>query len=68
MPVIGIRGVMTIDIISFLFAITALFLVHIPNPEFTGDQSIKSRHYREDLWFGLKYLWKHKGLFWLMLI
>lgn len=68
MPVIGIQGVMTIDIVTFLFAVAALIIVKIPNPEFNRDQSKDDRCYGEDLWFGLKFLGKHKGLLWLMLI
>ncbi len=68
MPAIGIWGIMAIDIISFLFAIAALFMVSMPNPEFNCHQTANNQPGCMDLWFGLKYLWKHKGLFWLMQI
>jgi MFS family permease len=68
MPLIGIRGVMIIDIITLSFAVAALIVVKIPNPEFRRDQSQNQRRYGEEFWFGLKFLMKNKGLFWLMLI
>jgi MFS family permease len=68
MPLITIRGVMIIDIITLSFAIAALIVVKIPNPEFRRDQSNNPRRYGEEFWIGLKFLMKNKGLFWLMLI
>lgn len=68
MPLIAIRGVMIIDIITLSFAVAALIMVKIPNPEFRRDQSKNHRRFGEDFWFGLKFLMENKGLFWLMLI
>ncbi len=68
MPAIGIRGIMVIDIISFLLAISALIVAKIPNPELNQDKLKNNQHLSEGFWFGLKYLLNHKGLFWLMLI
>lgn len=65
-PIISIQGIMIVDIISCLFAIASLLMVKIPNPELSREQSVSHLHCRKDLWFGLKYLWIHKGLFWLM--
>lgn len=68
MPLIGIGGVMIIDIITLSFAVAGLIVVKIPNPEFHKDQAKNQRRYEEDFWFGLNFLMKNKGLFWLMLI
>lgn len=68
MPAIGIRGIMIIDIVTFSVAIGALIIVKIPNPEFNKDELKNYQHFCEEIWFGLKFLLKHKGLLWLMLI
>lgn len=65
---IGIAGVMTIDLITFLFAIMTLALVHIPQPaklaiEPAGDGSLLG----ESL-YGFKYIIKRPSLLGLQLI
>lgn len=64
----GISWVFIIDIATFLFAIGALLLVHIPEPETTAE-GLKSKG---SLWkesaYGFKYIWERKSLFWLQMV
>lgn len=62
LALIGIGGVMTIDVITFVFAVTAVLLTHIPQPETTdvGAQA-RSSLWRESL-FGFQYIWARPSL------
>jgi len=65
---IGINGILTIDILTFLVAIGALLLVHIPKPAVT-EEGLKSRG---SLWkesvYGFHYIFKRPGLLGLQLV
>lgn len=65
---IGIAGVMTIDIITFLCAIGTLLVIRIPQPR----QSVEGAQSRGNLFkealFGFGYIWKRPSLFWLQMV
>lgn len=66
--VIGIRGILTIDILTFLIAIGALLSVHIPQPEVTEE----GRKSRGSLWkesiYGFRYIYERPSLLGLQLV
>ena len=66
--VIGIGGILTIDVVTFLVAISALLLVHIPQPIVT-EEGLKSRG---RLWkesgYGFHYIYERPSLLGLLLI
>lgn len=68
LSVIGIAGILTIDILTFLVAISALLFVHIPQPAVTEE----GRKGRGSLWkesiYGFRYIFGRPGLFGLQLI
>jgi len=68
LSVIGIAGILTFDLITFLVAITALLLVHVPQPAVT-DEGQKSRGsiWKESV-YGFRYVYARKSLFALLLI
>jgi len=65
---IGIGGILMIDIVTFLFAIGALLVVHIPQPVVT-EEGLKSRG---SLWkesvYGFRYIFKRPSLLGLQLV
>jgi DHA3 family macrolide efflux protein-like MFS transporter len=65
---IGIGGILTIDILTFLAAIGALLIVHIPQPVVT-EEGLKSRG---SLWkesaYGFRYIFKRPSLLGLQLV
>ena len=65
---IGIGGVMVVDIVTFVFAITMLLLVFIPSPERTEE----GRQAAGSLWseslFGFRYIFNRPGLLGLQLV
>jgi len=68
LPFIALTGILLIDVVTFLFAIGALMLVHIPQPEKTeeGVQGLGS------IWkeaaYGFKYIFARPSLLGLQLI
>ncbi|MGW8225305.1 MAG: MFS transporter [Anaerolineales bacterium] len=62
LPIVGLGGILTIDIITFLVAIGALLLVVIPQPEVT-DEGLESRG---SIWkesaYGFRYIFKRPSL------
>jgi len=63
---VGIGGILIFDVVSFLIAIGALLLVHIPQPLFSDGKKWKTS-LLEDSLFGFKYILARKGLLGLQL-
>ncbi|HUG33731.1 MAG TPA: MFS transporter [Anaerolineales bacterium] len=62
---IGLSGILVIDFVTFLFAVGALLLVHIPQPNLTEHEEKKASVW-EDAKFGWNYLKARPGLFGLL--
>jgi len=60
--VIGLRGIMLIDIVTFVFAIGTLLVVHIPNPERSPEQQAVPSGMWSELGYALRYLKDRPGL------
>jgi MFS family permease len=64
---IGIRGIMFIDIATFLFAISMLLIVRIPQPlESAEGKTARGSMWRESA-FGFRYLLKQRPLLYLLM-
>jgi len=59
--IVGAGGIMMFDIITFIVAIAALLLVHIPQPVVSAETQVKS-NLLEDSIFGFKYILARRGL------
>ena len=68
LPVIGLTGILFIDVFTFLFAIGALMIVHVPQPPRTveGEQG-KGSVWKEAA-YGFKYIFARPSLLGLQLI
>ena len=65
---IGISGILTIDILTFLVAIGALLLVHIPQPIVT-EEGLKSRgSFWKESFYGFRYIYDRPSLLGLQLV
>jgi DHA3 family macrolide efflux protein-like MFS transporter len=66
--IIGVSGILLIDITTFIIAIGALLFVHIPQPKITAE-GIQSRGsiFKEAL-FGFKYIWNRPSLLGLQIV
>ncbi|QVK17463.1 MFS transporter [Mycoplasmatota bacterium] len=62
--IIGFMGIMVIDIITFIFAVSTLLMVTFP--KVLKDNISEKSHMLEDLKFSLKYLFDRRGLLYLL--
>jgi MFS family permease len=68
LPLLGINGIMVIDIATFVFAIGMLLLVIIPNPAETAvGRASRGTIFQESL-FGFRYIFSNRSLLGLLLI
>ncbi|MGD8505822.1 MAG: MFS transporter, partial [Candidatus Bathyarchaeota archaeon] len=68
LSVIGIGGILVIDVLTFLVAIGALLLVHIPQPIVT-QEGLRSRgSLLKESVYGFRYIYERRSLFALLLI
>lgn len=68
LSLVKIQGVLIIDIITFIFAISTLLIVHIPKPKISLE-GIKSRgNLLQESFFGFKYILQKPSLLGLQLI
>lgn len=68
MPVIGLRGILLIDVAAMLVAISALLLVHIPNPEQTAEGKQGAGNIFKEAAFGFRYIFARRSLLGLVVI
>jgi len=64
---IGIEGIMTIDIATFLFAIGALLIVHVPQPKREAAEDETRASLLTDSLFGFRYIFARPSLLGLLL-
>jgi len=64
---IGVTGVMLVDLGTFFVAVITLYLVMIPQPERTIDTSSRNASILEDLRTGFLFIWQRRISFYLMI-
>jgi DHA3 family macrolide efflux protein-like MFS transporter len=68
MPSIGLNGILLIDLVTFMLAIGALMLVHVPAPA----RTVEGQQGQGSLWkeasFGFKYIFQRPSLLGIVLI
>ena len=68
LSIIGIAGILALDVFTFLVAIAALLLVHVPQPVVTRE----GKKSRGNLWtesaYGFRYIYERKSLLALLII
>jgi len=65
---LGINGVLTIDIITFVFAVVVLLLVAIPQPKETATGRASRGSLFQESMFGFKYIFSNRSLLGLLLV
>ena len=63
LPHIGLQGILLIDIATFIFAIGALLMVFVPQPERTADGKAGEGNLAHEAAFGFKYIFSRPSLF-----
>ena len=65
-PIIGLPGIILIDLITFGCAIATLIWLHIPQPE--QEKPDQPEPLFQQLTFGIRYIWQQQGLRLLLII
>lgn len=66
--ILGITGILAIDVFTFLIAIGALLVVHVPQPAVTQEgQKSRGNLWKESI-YGFRYIRERPGLFALLLV
>lgn len=65
---IGLVGIMSIDVFTFLFAVGALLLVHIPQPPVTDEGEKARSSLLKESAFGFQYIFERPSLLGLQLV
>ena len=60
--VIGLAGILTIDIITFVFAIATLLIIHIPKPKATAEGSASRGSIWKEAAYGFRYILERRSL------
>ena len=66
--VIGIGGIMAIDVFTFIVAIGALLVIYIPQPHLEEAAKAERGSIWEDSVFGFKYIYERRGLLGLLTV
>jgi len=66
--VIGLSGIMVIDIVTFVFAISAVLAVHVPRPPPSEEGAKGRRSFISDAFYGFRYIYARKPLLGLQLV
>ncbi|MCC6893126.1 MAG: MFS transporter [Anaerolineae bacterium] len=64
---IGLTGIMTIDIITFLAAVGGILLVSIPQPKMSAEGEVKNNLWRDSI-FGFRYILQRPSLLGLQMV
>ncbi len=62
LPLIQLNGILLIDLLTFLLAITALLLVHVPQPEKTVEGQAGGGNIFREAVYGFRYIFDRRGL------
>ncbi len=68
LPIIGLTGIMTIDIVTFSFAVGALLFVFIPQPERTGAGRAGAGSIWKESAYGFRHILQRPSLLGLQLV
>lgn len=68
LPLIGLTGILVFDVVTFLVAIGALLVVHIPQPTRTAEGSQAKGGMLQEAAYGFKYIFARPSLLGLQMI
>jgi DHA3 family macrolide efflux protein-like MFS transporter len=68
LPVIGLTGILVIDVVTFFLAIGALLVVQVPHPELTEEGQAGKGSLMKEAAYGFKYIFARRSLLSLLLV
>jgi MFS family permease len=67
LPILGLRGILILDIGTFLLAISALLAVHVPKPPSTHEGQAGKGNLLSEAAYGFRYILARRGLLGLLI-
>jgi MFS transporter, DHA3 family, macrolide efflux protein len=68
LPIIGLTGILIIDVVTFFLAIGALLVVHVPQPEQTEEGQAGKGSLLQEAAYGFKYIFARRSLISLLIV
>jgi MFS family permease len=68
LPILGVTGILTLDVITFVLAIATLLIVHVPQPTETKEGQSGKGTLVSEAAYGFRYIFERKGLLSLLLV
>jgi DHA3 family macrolide efflux protein-like MFS transporter len=68
LPFIGLTGILIIDVVTFILAISALLLVYVPQPTRTEDGQAGKGNLLQEAAYGFKYIFARRSLLSLLVV
>jgi MFS family permease len=68
LPLIGLGGILSIDIVTFVVAVGTLLIVHIPQPEATAEGQASRGSILKEAAYGFRYIFQRASLLGLQLV
>src|SRR5215216_258985 len=68
LPVIGLTGILSMDVVTFLLAIVVLLFIHIPQPRRTEEGAQAQGNIFKEAVFGFRYIFARPSLLGLQLV
>lgn len=68
LPIIGLKGILIIDVATFVLAIGVLFFVHVPQPKLTVEGQEAKGSLLKEAAYGFKYIFARPSLLYLQII
>lgn len=68
LPIIGFTGILSIDVATFLLAVSVLLFIHIPQPPRTVEGEQAQGSLLKEAWFGFQYIFARPSLLGLQLV
>jgi MFS transporter, DHA3 family, macrolide efflux protein len=68
LPLIGLTGILSLDVVTFIFAVTVLLFVYIPQPRRTTEGTASQGNMLKEAAFGFKYIFARPSLLGLQLV
>lgn len=68
LPLLGIRGILLLDVVTFVLAVGALTLVHVPAPRRSAESAALGGNILKEAWGGFQYILERKPLLGLQVV
>lgn len=68
LPILGLTGILLIDILTFFLAIGALLAVHVPQPPRTAEGAMGEGNLAQEAIYGFRYIFQRPSLLGLQII